>query len=739
MPQLIGQPALQFLSMSGGEMLSRIDYSYTLQLRTPDDYHVPLSSSANLDLKALLGKEMTVTIQLEGMGEGVLGGVGAGKREISGLVVKAGYLRKEARYHVYSVELRPWLWLATLTTDYKIFQDKTVIDIIDEVLKDYPYPVEKRLDVAKYAVKGDSERNEPRAFQVQYGETDYGFIQRLMEEWGIYWFFEHSEGKHRLVLCDHIGAHRKSDSEAYQTIAYQPQNGKSDAEYISAFNTYEAIRPGCYLTSDYDFIRPGADLSAVNQQPRETSWNTQERFEWPGNFADSKHGERVARTRMEELRAPGTRAHGEGNVRGLGCGQTFVLSHYDHTDANREYLVISSKLTLVEIAQESGSGYQYDCDTKFEVQPTAEVFRPPRVTSKPLVNGPQSAIVVGPAGEELWTDEFGRVKVRFLWDRYAQEDETDSCWVRVSQAWAGSNFGGIYIPRIGQEVIVDFWGGDPDRPLITGSLYNNTTRPPWDLPKNATQSGFMSRTVTGGRENYNGFRFEDKAGQEEFMMQAEKDMNRLTKHCESHTVGFDFSLGVGLAYGLNVGGLLACNVGGAAAYTVGGAQSVSVGGAAAMNVGGAYAISVGKDFSIVCGDASLTMKSDGTIKLIGKKVKVEGADKVIVQGSPLDLNPGDSDSGDGFGFGFGALLPMVTMRMGSMRSGPLPPKPTESTKFPPLTEPPPTEPPPTEPPPTEPPPTEPPPTEPPPTEPPPTEPPPTEPPPPPPPPTESEI
>ncbi|WP_043229243.1 phage late control D family protein, partial [Burkholderia glumae] len=202
-------------------------------------------------------------------------------REITGLVTKSEFVRREGRFNVYRVTLKPWLWLATLTTDYRIFQDKTVIEILDTILGEYPYPVEKRLDVSRYVLMGESERNEPRAYQVQYGESDFRFMQRLMEEWGIYWFIEHSDGKQRLVLCDHVGAHRKSPNPAYQKLAFQPQEGKTDAEYISAFSTAEMICPGSYLTNDFDFTRPRADLHAVNQQARDTDWNTFERYEWP--------------------------------------------------------------------------------------------------------------------------------------------------------------------------------------------------------------------------------------------------------------------------------------------------------------------------------------------------------------------------------------------------------------------------------------------------------------------------
>ena len=744
MPNVAGIPALEFLQVHGTERLGRL-FEYEVLLRTPDDYRLPLAASANIDLKALVGKEMTITIQVDGSGKAPEGSKGAGQREISGLVVRSGFLRQEGRYNVYRVLLRPWLWLATLTNDYKIYQDKTVLQIIDEVLGDYPYPVEKRLDAGKYELVTESERNDPRKFQVQYGETDFDFIQRLMEEWGIYWFFEHSDGKHRLVLCDHIGAHRRARSEAYHSIDYHPNGGKFDAEHISAFSVHEALRTGRVEVDDFDFTRSRARLVQANHQPRDTTWNESTMVEWPGDYTDARHGDMISRIRMEEMRAEGSRAYGNGNLRGVACGETFVLARHAHRDANREYLVVESTLDLTEIGDESGAGYWYECRNAFEVQPTSEVFRMPRLTPKPNTHGPQSAVVVGPPDSTVWTDEFGRIKVRFLWDRYARNDESDSCWVRVAQAWAGANFGSIYIPRVGHEVIINFMNGDPDRPLVTGSLYNNATRPPWDLPNNATKSGFKSQTPGGSTENYNGVRLEDKAGSEEFYLQAERNMVSLTKQSETKTVGLNMAMGVGVDFNLGIGALYSVTVGGASSHSVGGAHSLNVGGAAATNVGGAYALSVGGAISInaggalslVCGGASLTMAGDGTIKLVGNHV--------VIQGSKLDLNPGDSGGGGGGGggaspFSLGMFASGPTMLVPEIPAPPPPasrppvtsPPPSPSTPEPtppPPTSPPPTSPPPTSPPPTSPPPTSPPPTSPPPTSPPPTSPPPTSPPP----------
>lgn len=733
MPRLLGLPALRLLRLSGAERLSALD-AYTLELRTPGDDVVPLVASANLDLHSLIGHSFTASIRLDGMGGGV--------REISGLVTDAGFLRREARYNVYEITLRPWLWLATQTTDFKIFQDKNVIDIIDAVLADYPFPVEKRLDAGRYTANGDSLHNEPRAFQVQYGESDFDFIQRLMEEWGIYWFFEYGQGKQRLILCDHVGALRGSENVAYRMLSHAPPDNRTDTETIRRFHVRESLHPGRVVVNDFDFTRPIANLAAANQQPRDTALGHAEVFEWPGDYTDSQHAAHISRTRMEELRAPGTRAEGQGNVRGLACGQTFMLTGHDHEAANREYFVIESSLAITEIGEESGAT-SYRFDNTFTVQPTTEVFRPPRLTPKPHANGTQTAMVVGPAGEQLWTDEFGRVKVRFHWDRYARNDETDSCWVRVSQAWAGANFGGIYIPRIGQEVIVDFLNGDPDRPLIIGSLYNNLTRPPWELPGHATQSGLISRTIGGGVNNYNGVRFEDRPGREEFHLQAERDMNSTVKNdastrvgndAETHigndsetrigndaltTIGGNAAVSVASALTSSIGGAMVetigssmsqfvsagvtqaigagikqtigasseqevgagekKTIGGSSEKTVGAEYKISVAGSSEKTVGSDYKISVvgssektvgsdykisvsgsgentvqneytvsaGQSLTLKCGQASLTLKSDGTIELSGAKVTIKADDKLDLSGSPMHLNAGGGGGGGG--------------------------------------------------------------------------------------------
>lgn len=679
MPYLLGEPALILSQLEGEEAFSTL-YTWKVTAKTPANSAIPWQSASNIDIKALLGKEMTIEIELDGNGLGTQRGIGKGVREISGLVQRVRYIGRDVNQAMYEIILRPWLHLAELTSDFKIFQQKTVVDIIDEVLADYSYPVEKRLS-ATYPVLD---------FQVQYGEVDFDFIERLMEEWGIYWFFEHDDHKHKLILVDHVGAHRRYFSEAYHTINYVPDNPKADEEYINQFHHQETIVSGRWLTNDYDFTRSRADISAVDSKPRNTGFNQMEVFHWPGDYEKPSIGEMLASVRMEERGAEGARAVGEGESRGIVCGCNFVLAGYPLEKANREYMVLKSGLRIQETQQSSGVGmFSYHC--YFTVQPTNKIYRHPQTITRPRTRGPQTAIVVGPPGEDIWTDEYGRVKVRFVWDRYGQNRESDSCWLRVSQSWAGNNFGGIYIPRVGHEVIVDFINGDPDRPLIIGSLYNNVTMPPWDLPVNSTQSGMISRTVGGGRTNYNGIRFEDKPGQEQYWEQAERNMERVTKNNESQTIGAHsevvigasrkmsvganygkvimggYSKSVGLTYGLQVGLTRGVIVGAANSLDVGGMNATNVGGANLINVGGYHAESVGGAWQLAAGGAAtmvaggaISLSAGGELTLSAPTIKIVGSSKVVIQGGQVQINPGDGcGGGGGGGGGLAALTSLV--------------------------------------------------------------------------------
>ncbi|ENG4484897.1 type VI secretion system tip protein VgrG [Salmonella enterica subsp. enterica serovar Minnesota] len=508
---------LLFSSLNGSEALGSL-FTYIVQLKTPDTLNLGyVSPAANLPLKAMVGKDLCVNIELDGGGKG----------HISGLVTAARVVGHEGRSVTYELRMEPWVKLLTHTSDYKAFQNKTVVDILDEVLAEYPYPVEKRL-VESYPV---------RTWQVQYGETDFDFLQRLMQEWGIYWWFEHSEDSHTLVLADAISTHHACPDSP--EVEWHQKGLKLDKAFIHTIIANESLRTGQWVLDDFDFKKPRSRLANTVANPRETGHASYEHYEWPGDYFDKGEGEMLTRIRMEAQRSPGSRVHGAGNIRTLMTGYTFALMNHPTAELNQEYLLAQTTLFVQDNAQHSGQDQHFTFSTRFELHPTREVYRPQRTISKPHTKGPQSAIVTGPSGQEIWTDQYGRVKVQFGWDRYGKMDENSSCWIRVSYPWAGKGFGMIQIPRIGQEVLVDFKNGDPDLPIIVGRTYNQDTMPPWGLPGMASQSGIFSHSLYGGPTNGNMLRFDDKTGAEEVKFHAEKDLNTTVKNNETHTVNAD--------------------------------------------------------------------------------------------------------------------------------------------------------------------------------------------------------
>lgn len=601
--------ALLFASLDGGETLSEL-FSYVVQLKTPDTLNLGyVSPAANLPLKPMVGKDLCVNIELDG----------GGKRHISGLVTAARVVGHEGRSVTYELRMEPWLKLLTHTSDYKAFQNKTVVDILDEVLAEYPYPVEKRL-VESYLV---------RTWQVQYGETDFDFLQRLMQEWGIYWWFEHSEDSHTLVLADAISAHKACPDSPL--VEWHQEGLKLDKEFIHTITANESLRTGQWVLDDFDFTKPRSLLANTVANPRETGHATYEHYEWPGDYFDKSEGEMLTRIRMEAQRSPGSRVLGGGNIRTLMTGYTFTLENYPTAEVNQEYLLMQTLLFVQDNAQHSGQDQHFTFSTRFELHPTCEVFRPQRTVSKPHTKGPQSAIVTGPSGQEIWTDQYGRVKVQFGWDRYGKMDENSSCWIRVSYPWAGKGFGMIQIPRIGQEVLVDFKNGDPDLPIIVGRTYNQDTMPPWGLPGMASQSGIFSHSLYGGPTNGNMLRFDDKTGAEEVKFHAEKDLNTTVKNNETHTVMVDRTKTI-IKNETN-------SIGEDRNTTVTKNDGLSVKLAQTINIGTTYRLDVGDQFTLRCGNAALVLHKDGSIEFCGKQLMLHTSDVMQLIGKGIDMNP----------------------------------------------------------------------------------------------------
>ncbi|CTT92558.1 type VI secretion system Vgr family protein [Escherichia coli] len=604
---------LLFASLGGTETVGEL-FTYSIKLKTPDILNLGyVSPAANLQLKPMVGKDLCVHIELDG----------GGKRYISGLVTAARVAGHQGRSVVYELRLEPWLKILTHTSDYKAFQNKNVVDILDEVLDEYPWPVEKRL-VENYPT---------RAWQVQYGETDFAFIQRLMQEWGIYWWFEHSENSHTLVLADAINVHKAcADSPL---VCYYQKGLKLDKEFIHTITANESLRSGQWVLNDFDFMKPRSLLKSTVANPRETGLAEYEHYEWPGDYFTKSEGEMLTRIRMEEQRSPGSRVQGSGNIRTLMTGFTFTLENYPTAEVNREYLLVQTTLFIQDNAQHSGQEQHFSYSTSFELHPTSEVYRPQRTLSKPHTKGPQSAIVTGPAGQEIWTDKYGRVKVQFGWDRYGKNDENSSCWVRVSYPWAGKGFGGIQIPRIGQEVLVDFKNGDPDLPIIVGRTYNQDTMPPWGLPGAATQSGFYSHTIGGGPTNANALRFEDKPGGEEVWLHAEKDQRIEVNNNESHWVGNNRLKVIDKTETAIIGEERSLTVQMDDTSLAGQNKTIQ----AVQNL----RLAAGDSIILSCGKTILQMTSDGIFNITCKNFNITATEngKINTQSGQLDLNMND--------------------------------------------------------------------------------------------------
>lgn len=481
-----------------------------------------LSTDPDVDFDEILGQQVTVAIEK-----------GAGKdRFWNGHVCEFSQGLAIGEYASFRAVIRPWLWMLTRTSDCRIFQEKSVPDIVKQVFRDQGFSDFKDKLSGAY---------EAREYCVQYRETAFDFVSRLLEEEGIYYFFEHKQGAHTLVLADGSSSH--ATVTGYETIPFFPSGGAGarERDHIHGWSLVRNVQPGTVALDGYDFERPKASLEAKSTTPWKHAQSKFEVYDFPGRYTKSSTGVHYAKVRMEELAARHERVTVDGTVRGVGAGDLFSLEDFPRTDQNREYLIVSADIRMTSDERQAGAGYAPSFGCQLQVMPSRDTaFRSARTTPRPIVEGPQTAAVVGKSGEEIWTDKYGRVKVQFAWDRHGKSDENSSCWVRVGGPWAGKSFGGVQIPRIGEEVIIDFLEGDPDRPIITGRVYNGDNMPPYSLPSKQTQSGFKTRSSKSGTaEGYNELRFEDEKGKEEVYFHAEKNFSRVVENDDSLKVGFE--------------------------------------------------------------------------------------------------------------------------------------------------------------------------------------------------------
>lgn len=439
------------------------------------------------------------------------------------------FIGRERR--VYRVEVVPWLWFLTRTTDCKIFQNKTAPQIIEDVFKGFGFTS----DHYNTNLTGSYPTRE---YCVQYRETAFAFVSRLMEEEGIFYFFKYGDDKHTLVLADDTGAY--ADCDPHAEPEYRPE--LDDAEAVSAWERRHEFRSGKYAHTDYNFETPATSLLA--DSPTTVGLpgiSKYELFDYPGNHAVTADGTARAAVRIGEVEVGYDTAAGTGRCNSFRPGCKFKMK--GHLTDTQKFVLVAVEHAATEPLTAGVRGGGGDYQNTFTAIPASVPFRPERLTRRPVVEGPQTAVVVGPGGEEIHTDKYGRIKVHFHWDRYGQKNDADTCFIRVGELWAGKNWGMIFTPRIGQEVVVDFLEGDPDRPVVTGRVYNAEQMPPYALPANMTQSGVKTRSTKGGTtDHFNELRFEDKKDAEQVYFHAQKDFVRVVENDDTLTVGHDQSI-----------------------------------------------------------------------------------------------------------------------------------------------------------------------------------------------------
>ena len=642
----LGKDTLLLYNMHINEELGRL-FSIETEL---------ISKKDDINFEDLLGKNVTIRLNL----------ADGSPRFFNGHVTRFSQVdRGDSFSGTYQATIQPWLWFLTRTADCRIFQGMTVREIIKKVFSEWGHPFEDKLTRSYHTWE----------YCVQYRETDFNFVSRLMEQEGIYYFFEHESGVHKLILADDYSAHKKIFTiKGRVPLFASDEVAVRDEESCTDWHISKSVLPGTYALNDYDFKRPSANLHVNSGLAKSHTMAEEEIYDYPGEYVQIDDGDQYSRNRIEELHSQYEVAQASSDVHDMKTGGLFTLAEHHRIDQNKEYLLVSVSHSYQGDDYGAGGGNsggaQYS--NNITVVDSKIAFRSSQITPKPIVQGPQTALVVGPSGEEIYTDNYSRVKVQFHWDRYGEKNENSSCWMRVSQLWAGKNWGGIHIPRIGQEVIVDFLEGDPDHPIITGRVYNAEQMPPYDLPANKTQSGIKSRSSKGGTPaNFNEIRMEDKKGSEQLYVHAEKNQDNIVEndettfvghdrtekvvHDEDITIGHDRTEKVGHDEKITIGNNRTervvknekISIGDNRTETVGDNERISIGTNRTEQVGKDEKITIGKNRTESVGDnetitigknreesvgdnETISIGKDQTIQ-VGKTITIEAGDQITIQ------------------------------------------------------------------------------------------------------------
>ncbi|ASN85836.1 type VI secretion system tip protein VgrG [Pectobacterium versatile] len=622
-----------------------VDFRLDEWLNRPFSLSLSLASALpDVDFGAVLDQPCELMIWYEG----------ELKRRVSGII--SGFTQGDTGFRRtrYQAEVRPALWRLGLRTNARIFQAQKPEAIIGALLEE--------AGITDYAF---ALRNEHavREYCVQYRESDLAFITRLAAEEGMYFFHEYEEGKHRVVFADDAGALTKGP-ELFFNLATQ---GLSEGEYVRRFHYAERVSTSDVELKDYSFKTPAYGLSHKKTSGElEHQRESYQHYDYPGRYKQDPSGKAFSGYRLDALRSGAVTSEGESNCAGLMPGNTFTLTEHPNTTLNAVWQTVS--VTHVgqqpQALEEESGGEPTTMSNSFAVVKGTTTWRA-AMPYNPMVDGPQIATVVGPAGEEIYCDQYGRVKLQFPWDRYGASNDQSSCWVRVSQGWAGGQYGMIAIPRIGHEVIVSFLEGDPDQPIVTGRTFHATNRPPYDLPAHKTRT--VLRTETHQGEGFNELRFEDQAGQEEIYIHGQKDLNALVENDVVWHIKHDAHTDIDNERVTRIKANDHLTVENEKRDHIKGEHSLTVDASMHQKLGQALLVEAGEEVHVKAGvKIVLEAGAELTLKVGGSFIKIDPSG-VSVVGAAININSGGSA---GNGSGWAGQIPILP---GSVAVPPAPP------------------------------------------------------------------
>jgi type VI secretion system secreted protein VgrG len=575
----LGKDKLVLTRFDGSEGLSEL-FTYNIEA---------LSETEDIDFDQALGAKCTVSVKSHGA-----------TRHFNGILVEAQWIGVRDTGFLYRLVLRPWLWLLSRSSDCRIFTNRTPLKTISEIFNKHGF--------SKFRDQLSESYNEIE-YYVQYRETDLDFVTRIMEEFGMYYFFEHKDNEHTLVLADSKSSHPPLPGSG--KIPYRELVGKQQRkeEHLSHWIPGRRFNTGKVVLNDYDFLKPSAKLISEHESASAYQNSKLETFDYPGRYVEKSDGDRYAKLRLEAEQASDNRCQGTGSAVSLFPGALVSLKEHPTGSQNKEYLIVRSVHSLSAEAFRSGAGSNSDetYSGRYEFLPSDKPFRCPMLTPKPVVRGPQTAKVVGDG--EIDVDEHGRIYVQFHWDR--KKDETTIRRVRIGQVWSGKKWGGIFIPRVGMEVIVEFLEGDPDQPLVVGTVYNEEYKPPYDLPREKNIAGWKSDTTEGGG-GYNELVFDDTEDNELIRVHGQKDMDATIENDDTQTIGHDRTI------------------------TVGNNHTEDIGKVMFVEAGTKMEMKVGQS-KIVLTPTNITISSP-TIDIKGMKTTVDGSATLVLTGGLIKIN-----------------------------------------------------------------------------------------------------